>query len=304
MTNPKTKNKIISIKSPMNYIGGKYKLLSQLHAFFPNKINNFIDLFCGGLDVSINTPALNKYANDVNNNIINIYIEFQKKTIDEIMDFIQNRIKEFNLTRFNIEGYLQYRDLYNTNLNYRTPLDLFTLSRYSFDNQITFNNNNEYNAGFGFNRSDFNLTQRANTRAMHNAIQNIHFSSLDFRNFNINNFTDSNDFLYVDPPYLISYAKYIKGSRITNNRWEQSDDIDLYNFLDHANDLGLKWALSNVLSHKGIENVTLIEWAEKYNIYDIFSNYSHSTYSKTKSTEPTIEVLVTNYDKDKINTIK
>jgi len=68
--------------------------------------------------------------------------------------------------------------------------------------------------------------------------------------------------------------------------------------------LGLKWALSNVLSHKGVENVTLIEWAEKYNIYDIFSNYSHSTYSKTKSTEPTIEVLITNYDKDKINTIK
>jgi len=50
------------------------------------------------------------------------------------MDFIQHRIKEFNLTRFNIEGYLQYRDLYNTNLNYHTPLDLFTLSRYSFDN--------------------------------------------------------------------------------------------------------------------------------------------------------------------------
>ncbi len=38
--------------------------------------------------------------------------------------------------------------------------------------------------------------------------------------------------------------------------------------------------MSNVLSHQGIENVSLIEWAEKYNIYDINANYSHCIYNK------------------------
>ena len=279
----------------MNYVGNKYKLLKQLYQFFPTEINNLIDLFCGGTDVSINTIAKNKYANDINNNIIDIYRAFQTNTIDEVMEFANKRIKEFSLTRFNAEGFLKYRDLYNTNPNYQTPLDLFVISRFSFNNKISFNTNNEFNGSFGYNHSDFNLTQRANTRAMHAAIQDIHFSSIDFRNFDITSFTHPNDFLYVDPPYLISDAIYNKGPKAINSRWDEQDDIDLYAFLDKANEQGLKWALSNIIAHKGQENVILIEWAEKYNVYDIFSDYSKAVYNKTKTTEPTIEVLVTNY---------
>ena len=289
------KNKVTFIKSPMNYIGNKYKLLKQLYPLFPNDINNFIDLFCGGTDVSINTQATNKYANDINTNIIDIYRTFQNKTINEIMDFINARIKEFQLTRFNTEGYLKYRDLYNTNPEYHSSLDLFVLSRFAFNNKISFNTNYEFNGSFGYNHSDFNLTQRANTRAMHAAIQNIQFSSMDFRNFDISKFTNPNDFLYVDPPYLISDAQYNTGPRAINSKWDVQDDIDLYAFLDKANEQGLKWAMSNIVAHKGKENVTLIEWSEKYNVHDIFSDYSRAVYNKTKTTEPTIEVLITNY---------
>ena len=290
------KNKIIYIKSPMNYVGNKYKYLAQLHTFFPKNINNFIDLFCGGTDVSINTPALHKYANDINANIIEIYKAFQKKSIEDVLGFIDHRIKEFKLTRQNSEGYIKYRNLYNTNSEYHTPLDLFTLSRFTFNNKISFNNNGDLNASFGWNHSDFNLNQRANTRAMHAAIQNINFSISNFRNFDISAFTNTNDFLYVDPPYLISDAQYNSGSRIINERWELQDDLDLYAYLDKANEQGLKWALSNVVAHKGQENVALIEWAEKYNVYDIYTDYSKAVYNKTKTTDPTIEVIITNYE--------
>lgn len=44
-------------KSPMNYIGNKYRLLPQMMPLFPEKIDCFMDLFCGGLDVSINIDA-------------------------------------------------------------------------------------------------------------------------------------------------------------------------------------------------------------------------------------------------------
>lgn len=282
----------------MNYVGNKYKLLKQLHEFFPKSINNFIDLFCGGTDVSINTLALNKFANDINDNIIEIYKIFQNKSIEEILTFIDKRIKEFQLTRFNQEGFLQYRNLYNTTNEYKTPLDLFTLSRFAFNNKISFNINKELNSSFGWNHSDFNLNQRANTRAMHAAIQNIHFTSNNFRNFDISKFTNPNDFLYVDPPYLISEAQYNTGSRLVGERWELQDDLDLYTYLDKANNQGLKWALSNVIAHKGRENVALIEWAEKYNVYDIYSDYSKAVYNKIKTNEPTIEVIITNYKRE------
>lgn len=36
------------IKSPLNYVGGKFKLLPQLMPLFPQNISKFIDIFGGG----------------------------------------------------------------------------------------------------------------------------------------------------------------------------------------------------------------------------------------------------------------
>lgn len=42
------------IKSPMNYIGNKYRILDQIKVYFPDNVNNFVDLFCGdSLDIWI-----------------------------------------------------------------------------------------------------------------------------------------------------------------------------------------------------------------------------------------------------------
>ena len=36
------------IKSPLNYVGGKYKLLNDIIPLFPKGINTFVDVFAGG----------------------------------------------------------------------------------------------------------------------------------------------------------------------------------------------------------------------------------------------------------------
>lgn len=36
------------VKSPLNYTGGKYKLLPQLLELFPKQVNTFVDLFAEG----------------------------------------------------------------------------------------------------------------------------------------------------------------------------------------------------------------------------------------------------------------
>lgn len=35
------------IQSPLNYTGGKFKLLPQILPHFPKDIDVFVDLFCG-----------------------------------------------------------------------------------------------------------------------------------------------------------------------------------------------------------------------------------------------------------------
>ena len=48
------KEKISHVKSPLNYIGGKYKLLSQISPKFPENIEVFFDVFAGGCNVGVN----------------------------------------------------------------------------------------------------------------------------------------------------------------------------------------------------------------------------------------------------------
>ena len=57
--------KIEMIKSPLNYTGGKYKLLPQILPYFPSNINTFVDMFCGGLNVSANVKCKKIIANDL-----------------------------------------------------------------------------------------------------------------------------------------------------------------------------------------------------------------------------------------------
>jgi len=82
------------------------------------------------------------------------------------MNYIDHRIEEFNLNKTNADGYLKYRTLYNTiNSGYDTPLDLFTITRFSYNQIIRFNNKMEFNAAFGKNRSSYNDNMRNNTIA-------------------------------------------------------------------------------------------------------------------------------------------
>lgn len=45
------------IKSPLNYTGGKYRLLDRILPAFPRDYCRFVDLFAGGFNVGINVDA-------------------------------------------------------------------------------------------------------------------------------------------------------------------------------------------------------------------------------------------------------
>ena len=61
------------IKSPLNYIGGKHKILNQIIPLFPNNIRCFVDLFAGGCNVGINVNAEKIIFNDNLIYLIDLY---------------------------------------------------------------------------------------------------------------------------------------------------------------------------------------------------------------------------------------
>lgn len=86
------------MKSPLNYIGGKYRLLPQILPLFPKQINTFVDLFAGGLDVSINVDARRIICNDINNYVISLFEYFKETSIDNLTKQIQLVIEEYQLS--------------------------------------------------------------------------------------------------------------------------------------------------------------------------------------------------------------
>lgn len=276
------------IKSPLNYIGGKYKLLPQILPLFPEHINTFVDLFAGGLDVSINVKAKHVICNDINNYVIGLFEYFQQYAIEELINNIHGVINEYGLTKQNREGYNALREEFNRT---RSSLHLFLLVCYGFNHQFRFNNNGDFNNSFGINRSSYNANTERNLRQLHEAIQNFEYHIGNFKQFDLE-FMAPGDFLYADPPYLISCGSYNDGKRGFEG-WSPDDDLALFEKLDNLNQRGISFAMSNVTRHKGEVNEPLIAWANNYNIHYINADYSNSNYQATES--ETIEVLITNY---------
>ena len=194
----------------------------------------------------------------------------------------------------NTQGYLALRKEYNKTKNI---LDLFILTCYSFNHQIRFNSRHEFNTPFGKNRSAYNKTIEENLINFIKALQskNIEFYSKDFTGVNILNNLGSRDFVYCDPPYLISNASYNDGKRGFKN-WGVNEEEQLLDLLDCLNDKNVKFALSNVLSHKGMTNEKLIKWSKKYNIKHIEKTYNNSSYQRKNKDKETQEVLILNYN--------
>ena len=284
------------IKSPMNYTGGKYKLLPQILPLFPTEINTFVDLFTGGGNIAVNVNANKIIANDNETHVIDIYKAFQNgyDSVEGIINAIETYIAKYNLSIDNTEGFNKLRNDYNSNpfkSNYITSTVLYVLICYSFNHQFRFNSKGEFNMPFGKNRSQWNDTMKKNLINFHKAIteKNIIFTNKDFNELKIDKLS-SNDFVYCDPPYLITCATYNE-----KDGWNENSERKLLELLDKLNSQSVKFALSNVLFSKGKTNDILIEWSQKYNVHHLDYTYQNCNYhTKDKESKPD-EVLITNY---------
>lgn len=278
------------IKSPINYIGNKYKLLPQIIPLFPKNIQCFVDLFGGSGTVLINTKAKKYIYNDINNYVAEIFEGLvSTKSADEIIKQVESVIKEYGINMTDKEPFEKLRSDYNNGK--KDWVTLYALMCCSFNSQFRFNSKHEYNSSFGKSRSHFSDNQKSNLRKMKNAIgNNIQVLKRRFQDFNIYTLTDD-DFVYCDPPYLNSTGNFNDGKRGFEG-WSEQHEQDLLTMLDALNKRKVKFALSNDFKY---DNPLLKEWAKSYNVHNIDCDYSNCNHQKIDRVSKDIEVLITNY---------
>lgn len=276
------------VKSPLNFTGGKFKLLPQILPLFPNSMDIFIDLFTGGCNVGINIHANKIICNDIQEEVINFLKICKKLSSKEMVEKLYVIKRKYKLSKINKEGYLNLRKDYN--LGNKKWYMFYSLVAHSFSNQIRFNKKGEFNLPFGDRYFNPILQDKFIKFVDKLKDINIEFVNKNFQELNFDKLSN-NDFVYCDPPYLITVASYNE-----NGGWNENKEKQLLNLLDKIDNKGIKFALSNVLLHKGKSNDILKEWSNKYNIHHLNNTYSSCNYhTKDKSKNSSDEVLITNY---------
>lgn len=305
-------NKHEIVRSPLFYVGDKYKLMPQLKELFPRNIRNYYDVFCGGGSASVNVDAKAYYMNDIDSNIISLHSHLQKNSsevekfiermyglidgyglshseisVDEKLEELKKEYKKTYFSKYNKESYIKLREDYNKDL--RNMDLLYLLLIYGFNHMIRFNQKGKFNLPVGNLDWNKNVTEALiNYSDWVNSHRAIFLHNMDFEAFVDSKNIKTNDFVYFDPPYLITFSDY-------NKLWNEKEEKRLYDLLDKLDAQNIKWGLSNMLNHKDKFNEILYTWASKYNIYSIKSNYI-SRFDNTIKTDSK-EVYITNYEK-------
>lgn len=278
------------IKSMINYIGNKYKLLPQIIPLFPNDINTFVDVFGGSGTVTFNVKANQYIYNDICEPVTSIIRGVKDTEIQEILNGIDANIDSYKLSKTNRNGFERLRDDFNNGKN--DWITLYTLMCYSFNYQFRFNNNHQYNSSFGIDRSSFSKRQRKNLILTKERLDKIaiEYYSCNFKELQLDSLNEK-DFVYFDPPYLNSTGNYNDGNRGFEN-WSQDNEDKLKEKMLTLHNNKVRFALSNNLT----VNPELKNFAQEhgFKIHHLCSDYSNSSYNK-KDKKQDDEVLITNY---------
>lgn len=289
------------------YTGSKYKLLPQLLPLFPENINTFVEPFTGGCNIAPNIKA-NKYLlNDLITPLIALYKTLYKFNKDDNLDWLDYRVKEYNLSKENREGYNQFREMYNDKMSLNSlairplqSLDFFLLICHSFNNQIRFNKKGEFNLPFGSRSFSLNDSIKKNLNDLIDFFKtndnNIGFSNIDGLEFLRKNLYEINlnDFIYLDPPYLNTYATYNE-----QDGWNEDNEHQLFQYIMHCLKKEINFGLSNIFINGKCKSTEMHLFIQDYNIskkisvYKLDKNYKNCNHQKS-STNVLQEIYITN----------
>lgn len=301
-------NKEELVKSPLNYYGNKYKLLEQIFKLFPQNIDNFYDVFCGGLDVSLNVKSNKVYSNDKHEDLIWLYNEILNHNShnlgDELLQLDRNLFPMNNYNGKSLNTYGRTGDKETWNKLMEEKREVYYKLRNDFNNsevkdfkrvillslnsvglQDSFKINDRFiKFTCGNNRINKNTQKSLNDIINNIKNKNINFSNNDFRYIRDIDFKE-NDFIYLDPPYL-NTSQY-------ETIWTEQDEKDLYELLDYLHNKNIKFALSNFEDNNKHNNTYLKQWCKNYNIHYLSDNHTNLDGISKKGKRQ--EVLITNY---------
>ena len=256
----KDKDKI-NYESPLNYVGSKAKMISQIKKHLPNDFETFIDAFGGGFNVGVNIKAKRIIYSDINYLVKDLVESFKVHDTYQYILYIKKIIKKFGLEASNSESYLNARTYYNSlPLGKRDPRLLYAIILYGYNQQIRFNGGHNFNNPVGMRWFNNKVLEKMISFSRIMKEKNVVFECKE--HVKLENYIKQDSFVYMDPPYRLTTSAYNDGKRGFKG-WNITTEKTLFNFADKLNKSSKHFMISYVLKHKGKINPQLKAWIKK-----------------------------------------
>lgn len=268
----------------LKWTGGKRKLLNSILPILPKDINKYIEPFIGGGALFFNLEKNNSYISDVNEELINFYIQIASNPIEvlELANSYINSLEEYN----KIRGLDRNKIVWDSLSHIERAARFLYLNRAAYSGMWRVNKNNQMNVPFG-KYSSLTIPSKEEILKASELLKSTTIKCSDYSE--VLTFAKSKDLVYLDPPYIpisdtSSFTSY------TKDGFNNKDHQKLLEFCDELSIQDVNWALSNSYSE-----ITLDLYSD-YNIYLLDTKRSISTrWSKNSSVDNIKEILVTNF---------
>jgi DNA adenine methylase len=228
------------MKPPIKWVGSKRQLLPEIRKYYPKEFNFYYEPFLGAGSVLFDLQPKNAIVNDINEELINCYIQI-KNNPDKVVDFL----KQLPNTE---QQYYHIRNLDKQD-NYRLFNDEFRAARFIYINKNGFNGlwrvnkQNKCNVPYGKHKSEYKPDVET-IMNVSNYLQNnnINFFNIDFEL--VLKSAQKGDFIYYDSPYW-PLSETSNFTNYTKDGFTKDDQIRLRNCFKELSERGCYCSLSN-----------------------------------------------------------
>lgn len=222
-----------NMKPMIKYRGGKSKEIKFFEDYIPADYNRYIEPFVGGGAVFFYLEPSTAIINDLNTRLIQFYngvknnYTIMRKELDVLSKIYAENQSEYEALKNQTDSYIEnknetlyynLRDMYNGKVRgeFSNETLYFFINKTAYSGMIRFNSNGEYNVPFGRYRT-FNsnvITDKHNELLKRTEIYNQDYAE-------IFNKTNSDDFIFLDPPYDCVFTDY--GNTVQNTDFSEDN---------------------------------------------------------------------------------
>lgn len=231
----------IKAKPFLRWAGGKQWIINYIQELMPKEINQYHEPFLGGGSVFFNLNVETAYLSDLNNDLINTYIQ-----IKENVERVIKELKDYT----NSESYYYYTRKQKFKQPYQKAAQFIYLNQTSFNGIYRVNRNGEYNVPYGYRRN-VDFVNEKNLKAVSHKLEKVKLKAQDFGK-SLTKIKEG-DLIFIDPPYTVAHEN--NGFISYNQKlFSLKDQIRLAKWLNKINENGCYYILTNA-KHTAIKEI-------------------------------------------------